>query len=215
MKIIGNPLGAPVPRTDYNQEDPAKSDYLKGREVIARKLEEAVQVAQTAQTAAQNAQSAADNAHAAADNAQSAAGNHGADKNNPHGVTAAQTGAVSKKLLWTNASPHSAFAAQTIAVSLSGYDYVEIHYRASAFGTYKSQVCKVGEIVHLDCVTGSSGAIEGAYCLSVFRIGTTSGTGIAFSKEVSVKQHGSDKAVFEENNTYAVPARIFGLKGVL
>ena len=139
---------------------------------------------------------------------------HAGKKDNPHGVTAAQVGAVEMKKLWEKASPVTAFAAQTISVDLSGYDYIEVHYRASAFGTYKSQVCKVGEIVHLDCVTGSSGAVEGGYCLSVFRIGTVSNTGIAFSKTVLIKQHGSDKAVFEENNSYAVPTRIFGIKGV-
>ncbi len=50
--------------------------------------------ASNAQTAADNAQTAADNAQSAADDAQSAIDEHAADKQNPHGVTAAQVGAA-------------------------------------------------------------------------------------------------------------------------
>lgn len=50
--------------------------------------------ASNAQTAANNAQTAADNAQSAADDAQSAIDEHAANKQNPHGVTAAQVGAA-------------------------------------------------------------------------------------------------------------------------
>jgi len=30
-RIIGNPVGVPNPKTDWNQTDPAKSDYLKNK----------------------------------------------------------------------------------------------------------------------------------------------------------------------------------------
>ena len=50
--------------------------------------------ASNAQTAADNAQTAADNAQSAADDAQSAIDEHAANKQNPHGVTAAQVGAA-------------------------------------------------------------------------------------------------------------------------
>ena len=55
--ILGTFAGGIPPRTDYNQKDPAKADYLIGREEIE---------------------------------------NHIEDKGNPHGVTAAQVGAVPK-----------------------------------------------------------------------------------------------------------------------
>ena len=37
MKIVGNTVGTPMPRTDFNQTDPKKADYLKGREFLATK----------------------------------------------------------------------------------------------------------------------------------------------------------------------------------
>lgn len=48
MKIVGHTVGIPMPRTDYTQEDPTRSDYLKGRDQLNRKLEEALQAAQNA-----------------------------------------------------------------------------------------------------------------------------------------------------------------------
>ena len=48
MKIIGNSVGAPVPRTDYSQTDPTRSDYLIGRELLEQKISAAAQAAQAA-----------------------------------------------------------------------------------------------------------------------------------------------------------------------
>ena len=75
MIIRGNTVGTPMPRTNYEQTDPAKADYLKGKEVLDWKIEDAKTSADNAQTAADNAQTAADNAQTAADNAQTAADN--------------------------------------------------------------------------------------------------------------------------------------------
>lgn len=65
MIIRGNTVGTPMPRTNYEQTDPTKADYLKGKEVLDQKIEDA----------------------------QTAANQHSTNKNNPHGVTAAQVGA--------------------------------------------------------------------------------------------------------------------------
>lgn len=35
-KIIGNPVGIPSPHTDFNQTDPKKGDYLKGRDDLLK-----------------------------------------------------------------------------------------------------------------------------------------------------------------------------------
>lgn len=146
--------------------------------------------------------------------AKATADAHAAAKNNPHAVTAAQTGAVEMKLLWENAAPWNSFAAQPISVDLSGYDYVEIHYRANTSGAVKSQICKVGETIHLDGVTGSSdGGLGGAYVFSVIRQAVVSSTGVAFTKCVRSKQN-STTVSFEESNTSATPHRIIGIKGV-
>ena len=103
MIIKGNTVGTTMPRTDFNQENPAKADYLKGRDDLLQLIataksagDEANTAAGNAQSAANNAQTAANNAQAAADNAQTAADNHSADKENPHGVTPAQIGAVTE-----------------------------------------------------------------------------------------------------------------------
>lgn len=108
MIIKGNTVGTPMPRTDFNQENPAKSDYLKGRENILQLIATAQSAGDNANTAAGNAQTAADNAQTAAGNAQTAADNaqnatnvHSADKDNPHGVTPAQIGAVTSAQVTT------------------------------------------------------------------------------------------------------------------
>lgn len=66
MKIVGIPVGNTMPRTNWEQTDPTKADYLKGREILDQRIE-------AAQTAAGNAQAAAGNAKTAADNAQNTA----------------------------------------------------------------------------------------------------------------------------------------------
>lgn len=50
-KIPGTPVGTTMPRTDFNQTDPTKADYLKGREHIATK-EEWIKIADTTLTEA-------------------------------------------------------------------------------------------------------------------------------------------------------------------
>lgn len=75
MIIKGNTVGTPTPRTDWNQTNPKKADYLKGKEDLERIINNAQTAADDAQTAADNAQTAADNAQTAADNAQTAAEN--------------------------------------------------------------------------------------------------------------------------------------------
>lgn len=65
MKIKGNTVGTTVPRANWNQTDPQKADYIKGKEDV----------------------------DAAIKKAQDAVDAHGKDKANPHGVTAEQIGA--------------------------------------------------------------------------------------------------------------------------
>lgn len=79
MIIKGNTVGTPMPRTDWNQDNPKKANYLRGREelnaFIEGKFNEAKTAASGAHTAADNAKTAADNAQTAADNAQNTADN--------------------------------------------------------------------------------------------------------------------------------------------
>lgn len=66
MIVRGNTVGTTMPRTNYEQTDPSKADYLKGKEALDKKI-------QAAQTAAGDANTAAGNAHTAANNAQTTA----------------------------------------------------------------------------------------------------------------------------------------------
>lgn len=237
MKIIGNAVGAPMPRTDYHQQDPTKSDYLVGREAIAQRVAEAVQAAQSAQSAASGTlpktggamegpidmggnalaglpDPASDDEAASWGAVQGAVDAHAEEKDNPHDVTAAQTGAVEMKKLWENGSPNSDFAEQTIPLSLSGYQYVAIDY--NPIGTYarKRTYCKPGEVCYLDAVGGSSsGGIAGAYVNTVVRLATVSDSGIEFTKAVYSKQN-STTVTWTDRANYAIPVRIFGIKGV-
>lgn len=237
MKIIGNAVGAPMPRTDYHQQDPTKSDYLVGREAIAQRVEEAVQAAQSAQSAASGTlpktggamegpidmggnalaglpDPASDDEAASWGAVKEAVNAHAEKKDNPHGVTAAQVGAVSIKLLWTNASPTSEFAAQTISLNLNGYDYVAIEYRANSAGRHKMEFCKVGEPCHLDAVCGSSdNGLGGANVLSIFRQAEVSTSGVVFTKGIYTKQN-STSVTYTDAPLWAVPRRIYGIKGV-
>ena len=93
MKIKGNTVGTTMPRSNWDQEDPKKADYIKGRDKVNKAIADAKAAADDAQTAADNAQTAADDAQTAADNAQTATDNHASNVENPHGVTPAQIGA--------------------------------------------------------------------------------------------------------------------------
>ena len=153
----------------------------------------AQQTANDAVTAASNAQTSADNAHAFA---QTAIGNHLEDKNNPHKVTCEQIGATSMELLWENASPGSDFAAQTIALDLSGYDHVIIEAVANVAGwaIVQSFTCRVGVD---SCLLIPSNAVLNN------RSFTTSTTGIRFD--------GGSSGANALNNC-CVPIRIYGIK---
>ena len=65
MKIRGNTVGTTMPRANWDQEDPKKADYIKGKEAV----------------------------DAAIQAAQKTADDHIKEKNNPHGVTAEDVGA--------------------------------------------------------------------------------------------------------------------------
>ena len=65
MSIMGNTVGTTMPRANWDQTDPKKADYIKGKEAV----------------------------DAAIKKAQETADNHGKNEKNPHGVTAEQVGA--------------------------------------------------------------------------------------------------------------------------
>ena len=65
MKIRGNTVGTTMPRANWDQTDPKKADYIKGKEAVDSAIKKA----------------------------QETADNHSKNEENPHGVTAEQVGA--------------------------------------------------------------------------------------------------------------------------
>lgn len=235
MKIIGNSVGAPMPRTDYMQEDPAKSDYLKGREVIARKLEEAVQAAQSAASETLpktggtmegpldmggNGLTGLPDPAAQGDAAswgavQGAVSAHAENQSNPHAVTAAQVGAVEMKKLWENASWNSDFTEQSVSIDAGDCDYIAIDYIVSTVGAHQMQICKV-DATGVLCATfgtGNSGDVTGSTWYGAVRKFTVSATAVAFKKAFRNKIN-STTATNDEWLKALIPIKIYGIKGV-
>lgn len=126
-------------------------------------------------------------------------GAHVADMNNPHGVTAAQVGALTMELLWENASPTSAFAAQTIALDLAAFAGVFITYRNQTGGSVYNTTGFVGKgdgfaLIYVPSVSSS---------VAVTRKGTVNANGVEFL------------ANSNDNNNYHIPLKIYGIKGAI
>lgn len=75
MKIKGNTVGTTMPRTNWEQKDPAKADYLKGRDALEMLIQNAQSTADDAALDSFNAQLDATQALVDAANAQAAAEN--------------------------------------------------------------------------------------------------------------------------------------------
>lgn len=123
------------------------------------------------------------------------------------------TGTQIKTLLWTNASPSSQFANQTLSLGLSGYDAVEIEYcygssytNAVETGIYKKSYTQQYMTCHGDIKTNNAG-----FYISQ-RLVTVTASGITFGKGIYKNVSGAVKGA--EGNTYCVPLKIYGIKGV-
>lgn len=115
---------------------------------------------------------------------------------------------LSMDLLWENASPTSAFAAQTVSVDLSKYDMIAVL-------TDHLTIAKKG-------VSASITTYHALYTYQSYgyqvRLGqrkfTASETGITFDAGWAMK--GSNSWTYESavNNSAAIPVAIYGIKGV-
>ena len=125
------------------------------------------------------------------------------------GVTLANLGGVSMKSLWTNASPTSNFATQTISLNLNGYEYVLVRYLYST--DYQSQnqiaIVKVGGDAYLTFTGVASTDIY----LSQRTISVGSNS-VAFGAPVYKTYASTSKPT--ANNKYCIPVEIIGIKGV-
>ena len=123
------------------------------------------------------------------------------------------SGAQIKTLLWTNASPSSQFANQTLSLSLSEYDAVEIEccYGSSytnvvETGIYKKSYTQQYMTCHGDIKTNNTG-----FYISQ-RLVTATASGITFGK--GTYKNISAAAKGAEGNNYCIPLKIYGIKGV-
>ena len=125
------------------------------------------------------------------------------------GVTLANLGGVSMKSLWTNASPTSNFAAQTISLNLSGYEYVLVRYLYSTDYQSLNQIAivKVGGDAYL---TFTGVASTNIY-LSQRTISVGSDS-VVFGAPVYKTYASTSKPT--ANNKYCIPVEIIGIRGV-
>lgn len=120
------------------------------------------------------------------------------------------SGAETKTLLWTNASPTSEFAAQTISLDLSSYQFVEL--------VSKLTTSNIGQTVD-KCEVGSRVFVEKFYNAT-----STSAHATIMHRQIDF---GSDSVIFadakskvtDENtsttkNSLLIPYKIYGIKGV-
>lgn len=115
------------------------------------------------------------------------------------------------KLLWTNASPGSTFAAQTISLDLSEYDLVFIKVRLETGSTsYISAMMEVGSAVNV--YSTSYIATNGYTMATNYRTLTIANDGIecgdAYRKSYTATTSGT------ANNILLIPVKVFGIKGV-
>lgn len=116
---------------------------------------------------------------------------------------------ASMELLWENASPTSAFLAQTIAIDLSSYDGVLIIYKGGANWKYSSGIItrKYWEDIRFE-------ASQDYYYRRSFRCSDEGFN--APDKGIIAKMYsgGSFDTVNEETGSKIVPLAIYGVKGV-
>lgn len=112
-------------------------------------------------------------------------------------------GGITMSLLWTNPSPTSQFVAQTVSLDLSGYNAVIIEF-----------VCQLSDprlATSMVFITGSNslieacGGVSGSWGIRYVREVVPSSTGLVFGNGRSNTSSGAN---------YAVPQRIFGIKGI-
>lgn len=108
-------------------------------------------------------------------------------------------GGITMKLVWTNPSPTSNYAAQTEAMDLSGYDAVAIVTRQAGNTDRVSwDFALIGETIVTQVKNMTSGTIYG-------RSAEVTSSGIVFGQGYSGGTAGA---------TNAIPVKVYGIKGI-
>lgn len=116
-------------------------------------------------------------------------------------LDALDVGAAEWDLLWTNASPLSSFASQTISLDLSEYSQVIVYAYFSTSWVYIAStiLCEVGDKAYLSDV-----ALDGTRYGRTFEATTS---GIIFAN--------SNSSTTSPDNNSIIPHTIYGIKGVV
>lgn len=113
---------------------------------------------------------------------------------------------VQIELLWENASPTTAFAAQTISLDLNDYDEIRIDYRPFYDKTnLKSETCKIGGSAILDLVMSNMGYVNASTVFVGFRGLSATTTSVTFNGGYNYSA---------TDDRCCIPLAIYGIKGV-
>lgn len=118
-----------------------------------------------------------------------------------------------KKLLWENASPSSQFKAQTLDMDLSDYDSVEIEYTNFA-STEQLILADKKDVVKnrlVPLVSWNNLDSSGNNIVVRSRVVTATDGGVEFKTAYG---KGTTETSVEQSNTYIIPIKIYGIKGV-
>lgn len=129
-----------------------------------------------------------------------------ADGNNIYPI-AYVNGGMKMDLLWTNPSPTSAFAAQTVSLDLSEYDLVLVYICASNQTTGGTLLLKVDDNIGFSQVRYNNGTGAGDYgiCNRFVKALTT---GVVFSTGYWQTSMGS----MSQYDALSIPQKIYGIK---
>lgn len=128
-------------------------------------------------------------------------------------LDADDVGAMSKwVLLWTNASPTSSFASQTVQLDLSGYDFYAIEFlRDTNSDSAYVPMCIIKTGV-LNDTTYKNAVLTTNGSVMVIRDFCQTSTGILFMHCNKSNSYNGWNLV--QDNALAIPMRIWGIKGV-
>lgn len=122
---------------------------------------------------------------------------------------ASGTGIEKRILLWTNASPTSNFAAQTVSLALSSYDAVEIVCRYSTTSDSRTRyICDVGSSASIDWFyyTVVAGKYMGVKSRNEVSASTT---GVTFGACTTKPGNSTDSTT---TDGYIIPIKIYGIR---
>lgn len=125
----------------------------------------------------------------------------------PGGAAGGSGGGAKIAKLWTNPAPASTFAAQTVALDLSGYDAIEVVFKAST-----SSDTSVKWLANKDGMAYNAFNFSNITTSSVMtmerRSITATDAGVAFSANTHKTLNATTGST---SNTYLIPYEIYGV----